>query len=150
MAISYVGGVEGGRAGSTSTTTQSLSGTLKGGSGASPSTGDLLVVFCAAGGDGTGSPANQAVSGNNSGAYTTQTFQSSTAVSFDSFSQVNYFIQGGSVDTSLTIPSSGNARNAQRWIVHVFRGVDSSSPLDATSTYATGTATGRPNPAAIT
>lgn len=150
MAISYVGGVEGGRAGSTSTTTQSLSGTLAGGSDSSPSTGDLVVVFCAAAGDGTGAPSNQAVSGNNSGAYTALTFQSITSVTYDSFSQVNYIIQGGSVDTSLTIPSSGHARNAQRWIVHVFRGVDSTTPLDATSTYATGTATGRPNPAAIT
>jgi hypothetical protein len=150
MAISYVGGVEGGRAGSTSTTTQSLSGTLTGGSNTSPSAGDLVVVWCASGGDGTGSPTNQDISGNNSGAYNALTFQSRTTVTYDTFSEVSYKIQGGTVDTSLTIPSSGNARNAQRWIVHVFRGVDGSTPIDVTPQYATGTATGRPDPAAIT
>lgn len=149
MAISYVGGVQGGRAGATSTTTQSLSGTLTGGSNSSPSTGDLVIVWCSAAGDGTGSPANQAVSGNNSGAYTAETFQSITTATYDSFSQFNYKIQG-TVDTSLTIPSSGNARNAQRWVVHVFRGVDNTTPIDTASQAASGTATGRPNPAAIT
>lgn len=149
MAISYVGGVQGGRAGATSTTTQSLSGTLTGGSNSSPSTGDLVIVWCSSGGDGTGAPTNQAVSGNNSGAYTAETFQSITTATYDSFSQFNYKIQG-TVDTSLTIPSSGNARNAQRWVVHVFRGVDNTTPIDTASQAASGTATGRPDPAAIT
>jgi len=149
MAISYVGGVQGGRAGATTTTTQSLSGTLTGGSNTSPSAGDLVVVFCATGSDGTGAPTSQDISGNNNGAYTGLTFQSTSATTYDSGSEVSYKIQGGTVDTTVTIPSSGNARNAQRWVVHVFRGVDATTPLDVTSTYATGTATGRPNPALI-
>lgn len=54
-------------------------------------------------------------------------------------------------DTTITIPSSGNARNAQTWAVHVFRGVDPTTPFDGVATvYASGTATGRPNPGAIT
>jgi hypothetical protein len=149
MAISYVGGVQGGRAGNTGTTTQSLSGTLSGGSNTSPSAGDLVVVLCAAGADTTAAP-TQSVSGNNNGAYTQLTAQSQLGTTYDSYHLVSYIIQGSTVDTTITIPSSGSARNAQRWIVHVFRGVDSTTPMDVTATYAKGTATGRPNPAAIT
>lgn len=150
MAISYVGGVQGGRAGATSTTTQSLSGTLTGGSNTSPSAGDLVVVWCASGADTTAAAA-QSISGNNNGAYTALTEQSSVvATTYDTYSKLSYKIQGSTVDTSLTIPSSGSARNAQRWIVHVFRNVDSTTPMDVTATYATGTGTGRPNPASIT
>lgn len=149
MAISYVGGVTGGRAGSTSTTTQSLSGTLSGGSDTSPSAGDLVVVYCSVGTNSTYAAASQTISGNNNGAYDNLTFQSQ-ADTYYSQSQLNYKIQGGTVDTSLTIPSSGNARNAQRWVVHVFRGVRSSTPLDVTSVPASGANTGRPDPGAIT
>lgn len=149
MAISYVGGVQGGRAGATSTTTQSLSGTLANGSNTSPSAGDLVVVLCAAGADTTAAP-SQNISGNNSGAYTGLTAQSSVvATTYDSYHRVSYQIQGSTVDTSITIPSSGSIRNAQRWIVHVFRNVDPVTPMDVTATYATGTGTGRPDPAAI-
>lgn len=150
MAITFVGGVQGGRAGSTATTTQSISTTLTGGSNTSPSAGDLVVVWCASASDSTGSPTDQAISGNNSGAYSTLTFQSTSATTYDTFSQMSYKIQGGTVDTTLTIPSSGNARNAQRWVVQVFRGVDATTPIDVTSIYASGTGTGRPNPDAIT
>lgn len=149
MAISYVGGVQGGRAGATTTTTQSLSGTLTGGTNTSPSAGDLVVVLCAAGADTTAAP-SQNISGNNNGAYTGLTAQSQLGGTYDSYHRVSYIIQGSTVDTTITIPSSGSARNAQRWVVHVFRDVDSGTPMDATATYATGTATGRPNPAAIT
>jgi hypothetical protein len=150
MAISYVGGVQSGRAGATTTTTQSLSGTLTGGSNTSPSAGDLVVVWCASGADTTAAP-SQDISGNNNGAYTGLTAQSSVvATTYDTYSRVSYKIQGSTVDTSITIPSSGSARNAQRWVVHVFRGVDATTPMDVTATYATGTGTGRPNPASIT
>lgn len=149
MALTYVGGVQNERAGATSTTTQSLSGTLTGGSNTSPSAGDLVVVLCAVGTDSTGTPTSQTISGDNSGAYTALTFQINDDVTYESCSQVSYKIQGATVDTSITIPSSANARNAQRWIVHVFRGVDSTTPMDVTATYATGSATGRPNPALI-
>lgn len=148
MAISYVGGVTGGRAGATSTTTQSLSGTLTGGSGASPIAGDLVVVYCSVGWDTT--PAtSQTISGNNNGAYNNVAFQSADDTN-DTGSQLNYKIQGGTVDTSITIPSSASVRNAQRWVVHVFRNVDPTTPLDVTSAPASGIDTGRPDPTAIT
>ena len=149
MAISYVGGVAGGRAGSTGTTTQSISGTLTGGSNSSPSAGDLVVVWCSAAADTTAA-ATQTVSGNTSGTYNTETQQSQLGTTYDAYAQLNWKVQGSTPDTTLTIPSSGSARNAQRWAIHVFRGVNSTTPWDVTSTTASGTASGRPNPPSIT
>lgn len=148
MAISYVGGVASGRAGATGTTTQSLSGTLTGGSNTSPSEGDLVVVWCSTGADTTATT-TLAVSGDNSGAYSNETLQSQLGTTYDAYSQLNWFRQGATVDTSLTIPSSGSVRNAQRWAVHVFRGVDSATPWDVASVNTSGTASGRPNPGSI-
>jgi len=149
VAITYVGGVTGGRAGATTTTTQSISTTLTGGLATSPSTGDLVVVYCSAAADGTANPANQSVSGNTSGAYSTATYQQANGTTYDTNSQLNYQFMGATPDTTLTIPSSGNARNAQRWVVHVFRNVDSATPLDVAVQPASGTGTGRPVPAGI-
>jgi hypothetical protein len=147
MAITYVGGVQGGRAGSTSTTTQSLSGTLTGGSDTSPSAGDLVIVWCSVGWDTTPATSQQ-VSGNTFGNFNTEAFQSADDT-VDSGSQLNFAIMGSVVDTTLTIPSSASARNAQRWVVHVFRGVDTTTPRDVTSVPASGIDTGRPDPGAI-
>lgn len=148
MTITYVGGVTNGRAGSTSTTTQSLTG-LTGGSDSSPSAGDLVVVWCSVGTAVARVASSQTISGNNSGAYSNLTFQSQADTNY-SQSQLNYKMQGSTPDTQITIPSSGNSRNAQRWVVHVFRGVDGTTPLDVTSVPAQGADTGRPNPGAIT
>lgn len=148
MAIQYVGGVTSGRAGSTSTTTQSLSGTLAGGIAASPAAGDLVVVYCSVGWDTTAAT-SQTISGNNSGAYSNEAFQSVDDTN-DSGSQLNYQRMGATPDTSLTIPSSASIRNAQRWVVHVFRNVDAATPLDVAAVPASGINTGRPDPAAIT
>ena len=52
MAISYVGGVVAQRAGATSTTTQSINGTLTGGSNTAPSVGDLIVATLVVGSAG--------------------------------------------------------------------------------------------------
>jgi hypothetical protein len=75
--------------------------------------------------------------------------QSITTVTYDTYAALNWQFMGATPDTTITIPSSGNARNAQRWAIHVFRDVDSTTPWDVTSTTASGTATGRPNPPSI-
>ena len=147
MTIQYVGGVTGGRAGATSTTTQSLSGTLTGGIATSPAAGDFVVAYCSFGRQSIGN--GQQISGNNSGNYSTATSQLSNHV-YDSSSQLNYQFMGATPDTSLTIPSSFSIENAQRWVVHVFRGVDSTTPFDVAAIPAQGISTGRPDPAAIT
>jgi len=51
----------------------------------------------------------------------------------------------------VTIPAQGNVADGQAYSIQVFRGVDPSTPLDVTSTYATDSGTNNnPNPAAIT
>lgn len=145
MGLQYVGGVEGGRAGATGTTSQSLSGTLAGGLASSPAAGDLVVITISAASASGFAPTTLAVSG-----WTNGTFRANTGVANYSYQQVSYKRMTSTPDTSITIPSSGNARNAQRWTVQVFRGVDSTTPLDVTTVYASGTASGRPNPGAVT
>ena len=149
MAITYVGGVTGGRAGSTSTAAQSLSGTLSGGSNTSPLAGDLVCVYCSAADDGTVPATTQLISGNISGAYSNLSAQYADDT-YGTCSQFSYQFMGATVDIEIVIPSSGNGRNAQRWVVHVFRNVNSGTPLDVTSVPASGIDTGRPDPAAIT
>jgi hypothetical protein len=146
VAITYVGGVKGGRAGATTTTSQSLSGTLTGGTASSPATGDLVVILVSAASASGYAPTTLAISSWSNG-----TFRANTGVTNYSYQQYSYKFMGGTPDTSITIPSSGNARNAQRWAVHVFRGVDSTTPLDGvTPAFASGTASGRPNPSSVT
>jgi hypothetical protein len=145
MSIQYVGGVQGNRAGATTTTTQSISGTLTGGLASSPIEGDLVIILIGAASAATYTPTTLAVSG-----WTNGTFRSNTGVTNYSYQQYSYKFMTATPDTSITIPSSGNARNAQRWAVHVFRGVNSTTPLDVTTVFASGTASGRPNPGAIT
>jgi len=143
MAISYVGGVASGRAGSVSTASQSLTG-LAGGSDSQPAEGDLVVVFVSVGTAAAYQPTALAISG-----YSSEAMVSNTAVTNQSFSQISYKVQTATPDTSITIPSSGNIRNAQRWEVHVYRGVNPSIPFDPAIVTANGSATGRPNPAAV-
>ncbi len=144
MAITYVGGTSGGRTGNTNaTTTQSLTG-LTGGAASAPAEGDLVIVCCAVGSQGR-NPA-QAISG-----YTTLGTQlNATAVTYDTSMQVSWKFMTSTPDTSITIPAQGNIADGQAWAVQVFRGVDTTTPFDPSSVQATGTATGRPDPAAIT
>jgi len=143
--IQYVGGVTSGRAGSTGTTTQSINGTLTGGLASSPAQGDLVFITISAASGSSYAPTTLAVSG-----WTNGTFRSNTGVANYSYIQSSWKFMTSTPDTSITIPSSGNLRNAQRWTVHVFRGVNSTTPLDVTTVFASGTASGRPNPGAIT
>lgn len=144
MAIQYVGGVSSGRAGATTTASQSLT-SLTGGIASAPAAGDLVVVWVSTATASGYAPSTLAVSG-----YSTETMQSQTGVTNYAYAQLSWKVMTSTPDTSITIPSSGNARNAQSWAVHVFRGVDASTPFDVASQNATGTATGRPDPAAIT
>jgi len=53
-------------------------------------------------------------------------------------------------DASVTFVGSASTNNSLAGVVHVYRGVHATTPLDVTATGATGTGTGRPNPASIT
>lgn len=144
MTISYVGGVASSRAGSTSTTTQSLT-SLTGGSDSSPSEGDLVVVTVAVGSQGR-NPSCAISSWSTIG-----TQLNVTPTTYDTSLQVSYKFMTSSPDTQITIPSSGNIADGQAWCVHVFRGVDPTTPLDVTPQSATGSGTNsRPDGPAIT
>lgn len=143
MAIQYVGGASGGRAGSTSTTSQSLTG-LTGGIASAPANGDLILVGVMVASQGRNPTC--AISGWS----TVGTQLNVTSTTYDTSLQVSYLRAGASPPTSVTIPSTGNIADGQSWVVHVFRGVDATTPLDVSVTSATGTATTKANPASIT
>lgn len=148
MAISYVGGVVAGRTGnSNSTVDVSLSSGLAGGSNSGVSAGDLVVVTVC-----TGSAARASVVAVTAPAtYNNLTAQRTTATTYDTNVQVSYKFMPATPDSVVTIPAQGNAADGQSYAVQVFRGVDPSTPLDVTPTYATGSGTNNnPNPAAIT
>ena len=142
MAISYVGGQVAGRAGATSTTNVTFS--FSGGSNTTPQAGDLVVVTIVVGTQGRTPSLSIAAQG-----YTVLTQQNANGTTYDTSMVVAYKRMGSTPDTLVTMPSTGNVQDAQRWTIQCFRGVDATTPMDATAVPATGTGTGRPNPGAI-
>lgn len=147
MAIQYVGGRGAGRAGTTSTVVVDISSGLTGGIGTAAAAGDLVVVTNSV---GTAARA-PALNITTPTGYTALTAQRTTATTYDTNVQTCYKIMGGTPDTSVTIPGSGNTADGQAYTIQVFRGVDTTTPLDVTPTYATGSGVGNQfNAAAIT
>lgn len=142
MAISYVGGQQGGRAGATSTSAVTFA--LTGGTDSTPQAGDLVVISIA-----VGSTADRAVSVVTPSGYTslTELYQNDT---YDVNLGLSYKFMGSTPDTSFTLPSTGSTADAQRYTVHVYRGVDTSSPLDVAAVTAGGINARTVNPGAIT
>lgn len=140
MPISYVGGQVNGRAGVASTATITFS--LTGGSNTTPQAGDLVIITAVVGSQAR-NPA-QAISG-----YTALGQLNPNATTYDTSLNVSWKFMGATPDTTFTLPSTGNIADAQRYTVQVFRGVDPTTPFDATAVPASGTGTGRPNPGAI-
>ena len=140
MPISYVGGQEGGRAGSTATSVITFN--LTGGSNTTPQANDFVIITAVVGSQGR-NPA-QAISG-----YTALGQLNPTATTYDTSLNVSYKRMGSTPDTTFTLPSTRNIADAQSWTVQVFRGVDPTTPFDVSSVPATGTGTSRPNPASI-
>ncbi len=62
----------------------------------------------------------------------------------------SYKVQGASPDTSLTLSGDGDTTHGVAYIVMVFRGVDTSTPIDATTITASGTDAAGPNSGSIT
>lgn len=147
MAIGYVGGRTAGFVGSVATAvTVAINSGLTGGSSASVSTGDLVVVSVAYGTNGgTPSPAITNPSG-----YSTLTVQRDNSGTYDTTHQVSYKFMGATPDTSVNIPPSTNGQWGGSYTIQVFSGVDQTTPLDVAAAYATGTGTARANPPAIT
>ena len=143
MAISYVGGQTAFILGSTTADT-TVTFSLTGGSDSAPAEDDLVVICIAASRFGTAGVTSLVTTG-----YTSTTRLTAEDAQ-DSASQVHYKFMGGTPDTEVVITRSGATDSGQAYTIHVFRGADLTTPLDVTTTTATGIDTGRPNPASIT
>ncbi|MFC7408716.1 hypothetical protein [Hydrogenophaga atypica] len=145
MAISYVGGKGAGAAGQGGGSISLTTG-LTGGSGGAPIEGDLVVVTVSV---GTAARAPTVAISTPSG-YTPLTPQRTTATTYDTNVQTCYKVMGSTPDTAVTIPPSGNNADGIAYTIQVFRGVDPTTPMDVSPTYATGSGVNnRPDPAAI-
>lgn len=139
--IQYVGGYVQGLIGTTANLNITLT-SLTGGLASAPAAGDLVIVYF-----GTGSTVdrNLVVSG-----YTevTELYSNDGA---DTNLVAAYKFMGGTPDTSFTLTGGTlNTADAGVVAVQVWRGVNTTTPLDVTSTTATGTNSVRCNPPAIT
>lgn len=116
---------------------------LTGGSASAPSEGDFAVVFYAIGSTNDFPPIGVATPG--------YTIEQNLFVN-DSF-DTNFLVAYKrliTTDTSVTLTGGDIAFNRKAAFVHIFRGVDSASPLDVPSTASTTPNTVRANPPAIT
>lgn len=109
--------------------------------------GDIVVVSTGFGGSvGSGT----SCSGNNSGAYTGAGAQAFANDTRDTYYRMFYAVQGASPDTSLTIGRGSYSSFGGAAAVQVWRGVDTSTPLDVTGTPSTTTNGSRGDPPSVT
>ena len=144
MAIEYVGGQVAGRANPSNATAVTFA--LTGGLASVPAAGDLVIVTAVTG-SAAGTPAMAITTPTG---YTALGQLNQSAVTADTSMDVSYKVMGGTPDTTVTIPGTTNNAWAEAYAIQVFRGVDSTTPMDVAAVSAGGTATGRPNPASIT
>lgn len=144
MAISYVGGNTNIGTGS-STVTVDLTA-LTGGSDSSPSTGDLVIVAL---------NYNGSTNANVPPSVSTSGYTNITSLFSDDSNETNLLIarkfMGGTPDTSVAgaVPGGSGSR-AFTVAVQVWRGVDTTNPLDVTTTTDTGIDSSTANPPSIT
>lgn len=145
MALVYVGGTTGIAAGGTANWTVSLT-SLTGGIASSPSIGDVVVLFTAAGyAAGT---SYQGGATNYTWITGTQGSGSTSVARID----VSYKVLTAA-DTSISVYGSQDTKAASAAAVQVWRNVSTDTPpyeAVSSSNLASGTGTGRPNPGAKT
>lgn len=141
MTIQFVGSKTFSFAGTTSTRNISLSG-LTGGIDTSPSAGDFVIV-----GYGVGSFGAVTIAINSS--YTNLTKIAGTGSVTGSLI-VGYKFMPSTPDSDVNVSGTNNSNNAGGGTILVFRGVDPTTPMDATAVSATGSGSMIPNPGAIT
>jgi len=134
--------------GTTSATTISLTsgwdtGYGDGNATFAPAENDIVIVTYS-----VGSNADIAIGVDTAG-YTEEAELFSDA-SRDSNLSVSWKRMGATPDTSVDVSQTTNANFAGAVIVEVWRGVDTTTAIDVTTTTATGINTGQPNPPSIT
>lgn len=140
--IQYVGGTTGQTPGRTVPWTISLT-SLTGGIASAPAAGDFVVVFYGLASSGESSALALSVSG-----YTEQALIFSNDSSEAHLLVATKRLTGA--DTSISLSETYSGSNAAAAVVHVFRGVDATTPLDVAIQTATFLNTPRPNPPAVT
>jgi hypothetical protein len=140
--IDYVGGSTFAFSGQTGDRTLSLTA-LTNGSDTSPSAGDLVVVFYGTGSNTTA----RTISVKSSYTNLTQLIGNDT---YDAHLVVGYKVMGSTPDTSVIVSGTGSTADAGVVVVHVFRGVDQTTPLDVASVSSAGANSVLCNPGPIT
>lgn len=127
MAISYVGSLNtGGNGGTLSINFSSLN----------PQAGDIVILSIGA---RLRAPSQNFII-NTSGYTTVCPNPIYSDLTFDMGHTVAYKIMGATPDTSVSVTSQNASTSEQfAFIVYILRGVDTSNPIDVTSTYAQGT-----------
>lgn len=146
MALQYVGGNTATKAGATTGNSTISLTTLTGGIASSAAAGDIVIAVFA-----TGSAADRTLSiTDGTTAYTLINAELySNGTTYDSNLRVAYKVLTAA-DASVTFGPTGNNADAGAMAVHVWRGVDTGTPMDVAAVPATGTGTGRPDAASIT
>lgn len=143
MAITYVGGQTASITASTATNT-TITFALTGGLASTPAADDYVIVSYSIGSTVTRTPAI------NTAGYT-QLTALTAADTFDANLRLGHKRMGGTPDTQVQVGPTGATTDGGFVTIHVFRGVDPTTPLDGvTPTTATAANSGTPDPAAIT
>lgn len=129
MALEFVGYASA-SSGSTGTYSVSLT-SLTGGIGSSAQAGDLVVVASVTNSGSNDDP------GVDTAGYTEVADLYANDI-YDANLSVSWKVMGGTPDASVTVRASGTTGRGSACVVHVWRGVDTSQPLDVTTTTATG------------
>lgn len=146
MTLEYVGGRTGSWDGFTSgTRTVALTG-LTDGSDTQARAGDLVIAGYLV---GAFSDISLSIT-DGSTPYTLVSELYANPTGVDPNLRAGYKFMGGSPDATVTFGPTGDENRGGVAAVHVWRGVDPDTPMDVAATTATGTGTGRPDPAAIT
>lgn len=139
----YVGGRSLNGSGTTSNITVTLTG-LSGGLASNPVEGDFVIVVF-----GTGSTVDRTFSTSSTG--WTKLVEIYSNDDIDTNLAVFYKFMGSTPDTSMILTGgSGSTADSYGVIVHAWRSVDQTTPMDVTQTTATGLNSRQPNPPAIT
>ena len=146
VTLRYVGGYAVGFAGTTIDTTVTL-GSLTGGLAATPAVDDLVILAFAVANDDTAVDLNLTVT---TAGYTELADLFSDDAVQDTNLAVFWKRMGNPPDTSVDVGQTFDIGNAGAVAVHVWRGAHSVTPIDVTTTTATGVNTVLADPPSIT
>ncbi len=145
MNISYVGGQVGGFPGTTSD--QTINFALTGGLASVPDADDLVVVSYAI---SSNSNIGLTIKNASAVAYTLIGSELYSNDDLDTNLRVAYRFMPGTPETTVVLSDTTNVDWAGAYTIHVYRGVDTATPMDVAVTSATGIDTRFANPPAIT